>query len=78
MENQDLYSPLYEHRDDYVDVIAPRNPRPWSARRSAISDKRRRALSCPRISGVVGVPRLELGTSTSRTWRATNCATPRR
>ena len=29
------------------------------------------------LSLFVGVRRLELPTSTSRTWRATNCATPR-
>lgn len=30
-----------------------------------------------RITSLVGVRRLELPTSTSRTWRAANCATPR-
>ena len=29
------------------------------------------------VSEFVGVRRLELPTSTSRTWRAANCATPR-
>ena len=34
-------------------------------------------MQCKYRLMIVGVRRLELPTSTSRTWRAANCATPR-